>query len=374
MTKRFTDIQSEPMKWLWEGRIALGKLTMIAGDPGLGKSLLTATLAANVSKGYPFPIDGSCPPVGDVVLVSAEDDPSDTIKPRLEAAKADCGRIHVLHAIQDTDKDGVETERNFSFKRDIQAIKDLLGTIPECKLLVIDPVSAYLDGTDGNSNSDIRGLFAPLSNLASQHKIAVVLVSHLNKGSGGNALYRTMGSLAFTAAVRAAYIVTKDQNNPERRLFMPAKNNLAKDSTGLAYSVITAENGAPIIAWESEPVTMTADEALAIPESSDERTATDDAVDFLTNLLSGGSAKVSDIQNEARNAGISEKTLRRARQKLGVRPQKNGFNGGWVLNLPEDALIGEVALPNGEGVLEGTGHLREVKVENLSDKGEFGVF
>ena len=280
----------------------------------------------------------------------------------------------MLHAIQDTDKDGVETERNFSFKRDIQAIKDLLGTIPECKLLVIDPVSAYLDGTDGNSNSDIRGLFAPLSNLASQHKIAVVLVSHLNKGSGGNALYRTMGSLAFTAAVRAAYIVTKDQNNPERRLFMPAKNNLAKDSTGLAYSVITAENGAPIIAWESEPVTMTADEALAIPESSDERTATDDAVDFLTNLLSGGSAKVSDIQNEARNAGISEKTLRRARQKLGVRPQKNGFNGGWVLNLPEDALIGEVALPKGEGVLEGTGHLREVKVENLSDKGEFGVF
>ena len=271
---RLSDIQSEPISWLWQGRIALGKLTLIVGDPGLGKSLLTATLAAIVSKGYSFPVDNTKAPMGDVVLLSAEDDAADTIKPRLEAAEADCARIHILKAVQEVDDAGKQTERMFSLKNDIAILEKLLPSIPDCCLLIIDPISAYLNDTDSHNNSDIRGLLAPLAALATRYKIAIIAVSHLNKGSGGNALYRAMGSLAFVAAARAAYVVTKDEHNPQRRLFLPVKNNLAQDTTGLAYTVVTAPNGAPVMAWEPDPIVITADEALVPIEPNEEHTAT----------------------------------------------------------------------------------------------------
>ena len=354
---RLSDVEPEPISWLWKGRIALGKLTIISGDPGLGKSLLTSALAAIVSKGYLFPVDDLPAPVGDVVLLSAEDDPADTIRPRLDAAGADCQRIHILKAVKAVDEEGNPIQRIFSFKRDMEVLGKLLPTIPDCRLLVVDPISAYLDGTDSNNNSDVRGLFAPLAELAARHKIAVVLVSHLNKNSGGNALYRTMGSLAFVAAVRAAYVVTKDLQNPQRRLFLPVKNNLAPTTTGLAYSVITAENRAPLIAWEPELVITTADEALAPPALDEEKNATDEATDFLRGLLSTGAVKASDALKQAQEAGISKKSLRRAREKLGIQPEKTDFNGGWKWELPEGAQHSQGAQSENEGVFDNEGHL-----------------
>ncbi len=354
---RFADIQSEPISWLWQGRIARGKVTLIVGDPGLGKSLLTTTLAAIVSKGYLFPVDNSQAPIGDVVLLSAEDDAADTIKPRLEAAEADCERIRILKAVQ-VDDEGTQIQRMFSLKKDIAILEKLLSDLPECRLLIIDPISAYLDGTESHNNSDVRGLLAPLAALAARYKIAIVAVSHLNKGGSGNALYRAMGSLAFVAAARAAYVVTKDEQDSQRRLFLPAKNNLAQDTTGLAYTVLTASNEAPVIAWESEPVEMTADEALAVSKPDEERTATDDAVDLLNFFLSDGSMKASEIQKEARSAGISEKSLRRARERLGIKPKKSSFGGGWEWGLTEDAPRSQDAQSKEEGMLADSGHLR----------------
>ncbi|HEY4505902.1 MAG TPA: AAA family ATPase [Candidatus Paceibacterota bacterium] len=362
---RLSDIQSEPISWLWQGRIALGKLTLIVGDPGLGKSLLTATLAAIVSKGYSFPVDNTKAPMGDVVLLSAEDDAADTIKPRLEAAEADCARIHILKAVQEVDDAGKQTERMFSLKNDIAILEKLLPSIPDCCLLIIDPISAYLNDTDSHNNSDIRGLLAPLAALATRYKIAIIAVSHLNKGSGGNALYRAMGSLAFVAAARAAYVVTKDEHNPQRRLFLPVKNNLAQDTTGLAYTVVTAPNGAPVMAWEPDPIVITADEALVPIEPNEEHTATDEAISFLRDILSSGSTVASQVQKEARQAGISEKSLRRGREKLGIKPKKSAFNGGWEWSLTEDAPSSQDAHPETEGTLGGVGHLRG---EELEDK------
>ena len=354
---RLADIQSVPISWLWPERIALGKLTLIVGDPNLGKSLLTAAMAAIVSKGYQWPVDKTAAPTGDVILLSAEDDAADTTKPRLEAADADCARIYLLQAVHAEDADGTQVQRMFSLKRDMVRLEELLSSLPECRLLVIDPISAYLDGTESHNNSDVRGLLAPLAALAAQYKIAVVAVSHLNKGSSGNALYRAMGSLAFVAAARAAYVVTKDEHNPQRRLFLPAKNNLAQDTTGLAYTVVTAPNGAPVIAWESELITITADEALAIPEPNEERNATDEAMEFLRDTLATAPMQVSQVQKEARQAGISEKCLCRAREKLGVRSTKSDYAGGWVWGLPEDAQGAEDAPPKTEGTLDAPGHL-----------------
>lgn len=359
ITVCMADVQSEPISWLWPGRIALGKLTLIAGDPGLGKSLLTAFFAAVISKGYTWPLE-TCPaPIGSVVLLSAEDDPADTIRPRLDAAEADCGRIHVLQAIRDVDTKGNSTERMFSFKRDLVALEEQLFSLPDCKLLIIDPVSAYLDGTDSHNNTDVRGLLAPLAKLATDHKVAVVLVQHLNKSSGSSAMYRAMGSVAFIAAARAAYVVTKDQKNPERRLVMPVKNNLAKDSTGLAYSVITAENGAPVIVWELEPVTITADEALTPSESNEEKTGTDWAVEVLQIVLADGPVPAAVVHKEAKQANISPKALRRAQEKLGIKPKKLDFKSGWVWSLPqsEDAHESEDALSGNEDILGEEGHL-----------------
>ena len=237
-----------------------------------------------------------------------------------------------------------------------------------CNTVIIDPISAYLDSTDSNNNSDIRGLLAPLSELASKHKVAIILVSHLNKNSGGNASYRVMGSLAFTAAVRTAYIVTKDKDNPERRLFMPLKNNIAKDKTGFAYSIIEGENGMPIIEWESKNVEITLDEALGPIQTNDERTATDEAVDFLCILLKDGPLKVNDIQKEAKQAGITTKPLRVAYGKLNIKSKKVGFSPGfWIWELPEGAQSNEDAQSKIVGSFDITGRLRNTKFEKLDD-------
>ncbi len=328
----YKNIQSEEISWLWKGRIALGKLTLISGDPGLGKSLITATLASYVSKGTEWPIGEGTAPKGDVVLLSAEDDPADTTRPRLDAAGADIDRIHALEAVYTTDDAGKEVKRMFSLKKDVEVLSQLLPDIPNCRLLVIDPISAYLDGTDSHNNSDVRGLLAPLGDLAAKHKIAILLVSHLNKNSGGNAQYRTMGSLAFTAAVRAAYIVTKDKDNPDRRLVMPLKNNLAKDNTGLAYSVSSAQNGAPVLIWENEPVTISLEDALSskIDEDKIDREWT---IEFLEEALKNGPLPFKELLAQAKEAGVTEKQLRRAEKELNIRPRKSSFSGPWVWEM-----------------------------------------
>jgi Bifunctional DNA primase/polymerase, N-terminal/AAA domain len=183
MYSSFADIQTMPLQWLWQGRIALGKLSLIVGDPSVGKSLLTAAMASIVSKGYVWPVDDIASPIGDVILLSAEDDPADTTKPRLEAAEADSKRVHTLQAIRELQEDGTQTQRMFSLKRDLNALEDMLATLPECKLVIVDPISAYLDDTDSHRNAAVRGLLGPLAALASKYKIAIVAIDHLNKNS-----------------------------------------------------------------------------------------------------------------------------------------------------------------------------------------------
>jgi putative DNA primase/helicase len=357
---RLSDIKSEPISWLWPGRIALGKITIISGDPGLGKSLLSQTLAACVSKGYPWPVEGTSAPLGDSILLSAEDDAADTIRPRLEAAGANCERIHILKAIQQVNKEGVPTERMFSLVLDIEHLKEALSQLPDCKLVVIDPISAYLDGAESHNNSAMRGLLAPLSDIAALYGVAVVVISHLNKNTGGSALHRTTGSLAFVAAARAAFLVIKDKNNSERRLFIPSKNNLAKDTTGLAYTICESENGNPIIAWELEPITITADEALAPFESNEEKTNTDWAIDFLKDELADGAKTYKELIKAGKESGVSEKTLRTARERLHVTTKKQGFHDServWSLPEHEDAQEVEDAQSKAEGVFDDDGRV-----------------
>src|SRR3989344_35579 len=360
----YATIKAQPIEWLWEDRIAIGKLTMIVGDPGLGKSLITVgTVATAVSKGGAWPVDNvPLAPIGDVILLSAEDDAADTIKPRLEAAGADCTRVHTLQAIREMKPDGSPSERMFSLKRDISALEEMLGTLPQCKVVIVDPISAYLDDTDSHRNAAVRGLLAPLAALASKRRAAIIAVDHLNKNSAEkNSLYRAGGSLGFVAAARAVYIVSKDQDKSERRLLVPIKNNIAKENTGLAYTVIGDNNKTPVIVWEPDPVSITASEVLATLESEEERTDTNWAVMVLRHVLSGGAMTAPEVFKECKQAGLSEKQVRRAGKKLEITPRKIGFSSGWMWEVPkrEDAPEAEDNHTADEGILEDDGNLPE---------------
>jgi putative DNA primase/helicase len=233
------EVHSRPIEWLWPGRIARGKVTLIAGDPGLGKSFLTLDLAARVSRGSPWPdAPNASAPLGGVVLLSAEDDAEDTIRPRLDAAGADVHRIKLLQAVRHNYREN-QKEAVFSLGTDLPALEAAILATPGCRLVVIDPITAYLGETDSHKNAEIRGLFAPLAALAAKHGVAIVCVTHLNKSGSGPAIYRSIGSIGFVAAARAVWAVIKDRDNPRRWLMLPAKNNLAPDALGLAYTLRT---------------------------------------------------------------------------------------------------------------------------------------
>jgi putative DNA primase/helicase len=337
IVQRASDITPKPIAWLWHGKIALGKLTLIAGDPGLGKSMLTASLAGHVSTGRAWPAGGACP-LGDVLFVSAEDDPADTIRPRLDAAGADPHRVHIVAGVESLDTRGLPEKRLLSLKKDLVAISEAVLALQECRLIVIDPVSAYMDGSDSHNNAEVRGLLAPLSELARAIGAAIVAVTHLNKGAGGSALYRATGSLAFVAAARAAFLVTRDKADQDRRLFLPLKNNLASDASGMAYC-ISESKGVPFVEWEDAPVSISADEALGRPEDEDhERTLADAADEWLREVLAGGAVESDAVKRHAKDAGYSWSTIRRAQAAIGIKPKRTGgagAGGRWVWSLPE---------------------------------------
>lgn len=363
------NVKPEPVRWLWRDRIPRGKITDISGDPGLGKSQITASIAAVLTRGGRWPVDRSPSERGSALILSAEDGVADTIRPRLEAAGADLTRCHVIEAVRDgVTADGRELRRTFNLRRDLSELEALLEELADVALVVIDPVSAYLGGTDSHTNADVRGLLAPVADLAERFGVAVITVNHLNKGGAGPAIRRVNGSIAFVAAARAAWIVVADPDDKEKRLFLPSKNNLAKDRGGLAYRLEghTLPGGIETcrVVWESDCVALTADQALA-PPAPDRRTATDEAEDWLRDLLAGGPMKVSDVQREAEEAGVGEKPLRSARERLRIKPMKSGFGGGgWVWKLPvtlpsKMPSTPEDALSQREGIFDGKGHLRE---------------
>lgn len=349
------DVQSQPIRWLWPGRIALGKLTVLAGDPGLGKSMLTLGIASHVTRGTAWPVDRSECPQGTVLLVSAEDDIADTIRPRLDAAGADVTRVHILTAVREPDKDGRLKARGLSLREDLAALERKLLDLKDCRLLVIDPVTAYLDGTDSHKNAEVRALLAPLTEVAQRHGVAVIAVTHLNKGGGQSAMYRAMGSLAFVAAARAVFVATKDKDNESRRLVLPVKNNLGNDQTGVAYRIEVADNGAPFVTWFDEAVTVNADEALSPGLPDEERTERDEAANWLRAVLNDGPVKVKELKKLANEDGHAWRTVQRAMRPAGAISERSGFGAGarWRLNDANDAPFPHVGAngangPNGE--------------------------
>jgi hypothetical protein len=246
--RRVSDIERQELQWLWPARIPLAKLTLFAGDPGLGKSFVTLDIAARVTRGTKWP-DGATATCksGSVIILSAEDDPGDTIRPRLEAAGADLSKVHVLQAVWRAKSSGETSLEHFSLETDLLALQDAVVSLSDALLIVIDPVSAYLGGIDSHVNAKVRSLLAPLSQMAATTGVAVVTVTHLNKNSS-SALYRASGSVAFVAAARAVWLFAKNPDDPAQRLMLPGKMNLAPEQSGMGYQ-LEAKQDVVVVTW-----------------------------------------------------------------------------------------------------------------------------
>lgn len=321
------------VQWLWPGRIPTGKITLMAGDPGLGKTLITMDLAARVSAGLRWP-DLEEPETrgpADVVLLSAEDDLADTIRPRLDAAGGDPRRVHALEGIRYHN----EREGAIELRKHIQSLEATLEVIDNPRLLIIDPISAYMGEVDSHNNAEVRGLFASLSKLAEQFNVAVLCVSHLNKSEQTKAAYRTMGSLAFTAAARAAWMVTADPVDRSRRLLLPIKFNIGSEPTGLGFRVKESR-----IIWEEEPLEMHADDGLRGSSRSEHnpRQQRDLAKQWICQQFRGAPRiPTREIMRRAREDGVSEATLRRAAAELEVDTIQ--VDGVWTWVRSSDPLL-----------------------------------
>jgi len=298
-------IAPEKVEWLWPNRIPKGKLSLIVGDPGVSKSFLTIFLAAHVTTGKGWP-DASHMDIekGSVVILSAEDAVADTIRPRADTAGADVTKIFILEGTRIAGE-----VRHFSLLRDIPKLDQLLEKNRDIKLIIIDPLSAYLSGVDTHRDSETRGVMAPLTKLAEKYKVTIVAVLHLNKNTAMNSIYRVSGSMAFLAQARASWIVAFDKDVEGRRLFMPLKCNLAINPTALAFRIV--ENR---VVFDGGPVNVKADDVLMEREESPK----EEAKKFLKEILKNGEKQATDIFAFAKEEGIAQKTLKRAKKDLGI--------------------------------------------------------
>jgi hypothetical protein len=317
------DIAPEPVEWLWEPYIPKGKLTSIEGDPGVGKSWLTIALAAQISRGEKLPGGKQTTEPASVLLLTAEDGPADTIRPRLDAAGADVSRVHVIAGLLSLDTMGAA-----KLKGEIERLKPTL--------VIIDPIVAYLpERTDINSASAVRPVLARLAKVAEETSVAVAFVRHLAKGARDKAIYRGLGSIDFTAACRSVLMVGFDPNDAQKRVVAHGKSNLAAPGPSLAY---TLKGGR--FAWAGRS-SLSAEDLGGPPPDADQRSAREEAQEFLIQTLADGPKPALDVFADADRLRISRATLRRAKGDLGVVAEKTPDHWEWSLPRPQGAASGE---------------------------------
>jgi hypothetical protein len=326
------DVEPRETEWLWHGRIPMSRITLLAGPGGLGKSFVSLDLAARISTGAMFP-DGAEAPQGSVILISCEDDPNETIRPRLDAHRADVRRIHLLSGVKVPDENGDPIEVMFTLQ-DVAALRATLERVPDCKLIVIDPIGSFLGPkVDSHKDNEVRGVLAPVAKLATEYGAAVLVVAHTRKSAGFTADEQVLGSRAFTGLARAVWHVIQDHENEDRRLVLPGKANLSGRSPGLAYAI----EGVPArLYWEDEPVNMTADAAMAAVHESRKGRPGPNPVEcqsaeaWLTDTLANGPRLVKELKDEWKN-GLdgSDSTLKRAKKTLGVESFRYEIPGEW---------------------------------------------
>jgi len=321
---RLSDVEPEEIEFIWPGRLALGKLNMIVGDPGLGKSFLTLDISARISAGCPWP-DGGVAPRGTVIIMTAEDGIADTVVPRLIKMGADTKQIYHLQSVVDPDNG---RERLFQLHTDIATLEEAIGDVKPL-LVVVDPLSSYLQGIDSHKSAEVRSGLAPLMTLGERKRVCLVAVAHLSKAETKKVLYRVSGSLDFVAAARAAFLVGTDPEDEDRQLMLSIKMNIAEKPPALGYSI--TDGG---LVWDNRPVTASAADILGGHQAPTSKNAA--AKTFLVEFLSAGPRLEKDIEEQVAREDFSMKTVWRAKKELNLTSAKAGLHGGWNWGLPED--------------------------------------
>jgi hypothetical protein len=337
-----SDVEPERVEWLWAGRIPLGKLTILEGDPGTGKSTLTIDLIARLTRGEAPPGGGDVRKAAGAVLWTAEDGLADTVQPRLVAAGARLDRVgtRVTAEIEAYQPVPVTIEELEALAWDVKRV--------DAKLVVIDPLVAYLP-VDAHiyNDSHVRQALTPLARFADQLGVAVVLVRHLHKRATGNPIYAGGGSIGFTGAARSVLLCAKDPDDPagERRVLARTKGNLAREVPSLAFRLKDA-GGTCALQWGGESA-HTAESLLREPDQR-RGNALGEAQEAWRAILADGSLTAKQALSQLAELGISGMTARRAREQLGIKPRKVGKTGPWVVELPpEDAQTPEGAHSEG---------------------------
>jgi putative DNA primase/helicase len=347
--KQGGDVQIERIEWLWDGFLARGKPHIIAGAPGNGKTTIAIALIACITSGLPFP-DGTLPVRGNVIIWSGEDDPGDTLAPRLLAAGAKMDRVYFVDRV---DEDGVN--RPFDPARDLDALLDAARALAEgtandggVVLIMVDPIISAVNA-DSHKNAETRRALQPLVDLAAELNAALLGITHFSKGTQGrDPLDRVSGSLAFGAVPRVVMVVARQQQTTggavPQRILCRAKSNIGPDGGGFTYDIGMAHvPGQPddflasLIVWTGR-LEGSAREILQEAEEiiPDETSAMEDAEDFLKVELAAKPVESKDMKKRASDAGHAWATVRRAAERLGVKHEKaKTENGGWLWLLPE---------------------------------------
>ena len=312
---RMSDVQPEEVNWLWYPYIPFGKLTIIQGDSGEGKTTFVLAVISAMTKGDALPERDAAEPVN-VIYQTAEDGLADTIRPRLDALGADCSRVLVI--------DESKKELSLSDERIKQAIEET-----GAKLIVLDPLQAYLGAdVDMHRANEVRPILKRLGAVAEQTGCAVVLIRHLNKMMGQKSGHRGMGSVDFQAAARSVLLVGRTKDDPYLRIVVPDKSSLAPEGDSIAFA-LDPQLG---FQWKGY-CDCKADELLG--GKSQVQTKTMAAEDELKKLLADGPASSEQVMVRAVELGISERTVKIAKQNLGVKSFRQGDK--WYCALPDAA-------------------------------------
>lgn len=320
------EIELKPIEWLWPGRIPANAITVLAGDPGLGKSLLTVDLAAQLTRGL------LAPRPSDVVMLTAEDSLAHVVRPRLEVANADIERVH----FGSIERDGIQT--SILLPDDVEDLAKLVCE-KQAKLVVIDPLMAHLSGAiDSWKDQKVRQALSPLHRMAEQTGAAVLVVAHLNKGQSTDPLQRLGGSIGIPAAARSVLLLGRDPEDADgdRRVLAQAKSNVGPLAPSLAFAVAQVELAGSIEAARITEVGTSphwAADLLAIERPvRGERLG--EAIAFLERELAEGARPAGVLIARAAELSISQQTLKRARSQLGIESRKSDFDSGWTWSLP----------------------------------------
>lgn len=337
----FAAVSVEKVGWLWPGRIASGKLNLFVGDPEKGKSLVSIDVAARISSGRGFP-DGAGCKRGDVLIVSCEDDASDTVAPRLIQAGAGLAHVHRIKGVKVTLGDGQSGESLFNLERDMGKLEEALEKSPGMKLIIIDPVAAYMGKIDTHVDSAVRAVLGPLAELAAKKKIAVVGIMHLRKADAA-AMLRVSGSIGFVAASRVVWGFGVDPDKPEHRIMVCIKNNLGPKAPPLAYKIVgsQADPAVGVIEWLNDNVTFSPDEVLDNSPRRKHGQTQNDAERWLQELLTNGAMPQRQIKSKVAAEGFSWATIRRAKDALGIKSKKSAMGGVWMWELSKGAQKGQ---------------------------------